>query len=158
MAFPVEVLRRLGGFDPAMGAGTRARGGDDLAAFFEVVFNGYTLVYEPAAIVRHRHRGNLDTLERQLFDYGAGLTAYLTKILVDRPSLLLDIARRLPHGLVYALGPRSERNAGWQELVPHALVRAERRGMLYGPFGYIASRRERRRPDWAPDKQALKRD
>jgi len=142
MAFPVEVLRRLGGFDPAMGAGTRARGGDDLAAFFEVIFNGYTLIYEPAAIVRHRHPSSLDSLERQLFDYGAGLTAYLTKIVLDRPDLLLDIVRRLPHAVAHALWPHSDRNAGWQKLVPHTLVRAERRGMLYGPFAYIASRRK----------------
>ena len=41
MAFDVEVLRRLGGFDPAMGAGTFARGGDDLAGFFRVVVSGH---------------------------------------------------------------------------------------------------------------------
>src|SRR6185312_6444167 len=55
MAFDTSVLRAMGGFDPALGAGTRARGGDDLAAFFEVLQRGHRLVYEPAALVRHRH-------------------------------------------------------------------------------------------------------
>ena len=139
MAFSAEALSRLGGFDPATGTGTRARGGDDLAAFFGVVSLGYTLVYEPGAIVRHRHRPDAD-LERQLFDYGAGLTAYLTKTVVDRPGRLLDLAGRVPRGLAHGLGRRSRRNAGWQRLVPQELVRAERRGMLYGPLGYLASR------------------
>jgi O-antigen biosynthesis protein len=139
MAFSAEALRRAGGFDPATGTGTRARGGDDLAAFFEVVAHGYTLVYEPAAIVRHKHRPDVD-LERQLFDYGAGLTAYLTKVVLDRPGRLLDIAGRVPGGLAHGLSRRSDRNAGWHGAVPRELVRAERRGMLFGPFGYLASR------------------
>jgi GT2 family glycosyltransferase len=139
MAFSAEALRRVGGFDPATGTGTRARGGDDLAAFFNVVSRGYTLVYEPGALVRHRHRPDAD-LERQLFDYGAGLTAYLTKVVVDRPGRLFDIARRVPRGLAHGLGRGSERNAGWHDVVPRSLVRAERRGMLYGPVGYMAAR------------------
>jgi GT2 family glycosyltransferase len=139
MAFSKEALRDIGGFDPATGTGTLARGGDDLAAFFEIVAAGYTLVYEPAALVRHRHRSNAD-LERQLFDYGAGLTAYLTKVVLDRPGRLFDIARRVPGGLAHGLAPGSERNACWHGSVPRELVRAERRGMLYGPVGYMRSR------------------
>jgi O-antigen biosynthesis protein len=37
MAFRTAALRAIGGFDPALGAGTRAQGGDDLAAFFDNV-------------------------------------------------------------------------------------------------------------------------
>jgi O-antigen biosynthesis protein len=142
MAFSREALERIGGFDSAIGTGTRARGGDDRVAFFGIVSAGYTLVYEPAAIVRHRHRADAD-LERQRFDYGAGVTAALTKIILDRPSRLLDIAWRIPAGLAHGLGSHSTRNAGWHTAVPRSLVRAERRGMLFGPVGYVASRRGR---------------
>jgi GT2 family glycosyltransferase len=142
MAFSGKALRQIGGFDPATGTGTRARGGDDLAAFFDVVSRGYTLVYEPAALVRHRHKPDAD-LERQLFDYGAGLTAYLTKVVLDRPGRLLDILRRVPRGVAHALAPGSARNASWRGLVPPELIRAERRGMLYGPLGYVTARRKR---------------
>src|SRR5439155_4848099 len=110
MAFSAEALARVGGFDPATGTGTRARGGDDLAAFFEVVSLGYTLVYEPAALVRHRHRRDAD-LEKQLFDYGAGLTAYLTKVVLDRPARVFDLARKAPAGLAHGLRRRPDRNA-----------------------------------------------
>ena len=51
MAFRTDLLRQLGGFDAALGAGSMAMGGDDLAAFFDVVASGSTLVYEPAAVV-----------------------------------------------------------------------------------------------------------
>ena len=56
MAFATDVLRDLGGFDPALGTGTAASGGDDLAAFFEVLAAGHALVYEPSAVVFHAHR------------------------------------------------------------------------------------------------------
>jgi O-antigen biosynthesis protein len=49
MAFRMDALRQIGGFDSALGAGTLARGGDDLASFFAVVTAGYQLVYEPCS-------------------------------------------------------------------------------------------------------------
>lgn len=147
MSFTREVLRELGGFDPALGAGTRARGGDDLSAFFEVIQRGHRLVYEPEAIVRHRHADDAPTLKRQVYGYGIGLTAYLTKCLLDRPKLLLSAARRLPAGIRYVLGPSSEKNARLPAFYPAPLVRLERIGMLVGPFAYVASRlRVRREP------------
>ena len=86
MAFSLEALQEMGGFDPALGAGTRARGGDDLAAFFDVLQHGYRLVYEPAAVVRHRHAREMAVLERQVHGYGVGLTAYLTSCLAAPPA------------------------------------------------------------------------
>ena len=77
MAFRTDWLRTNGGFDPATGAGTPARGGDDLDAFLRVVLDGRTLVYEPAAIVRHYHRRDYASLRRQAYGYGVGLGAYL---------------------------------------------------------------------------------
>ena len=101
MAFRTSVLRELGGFDPALGAGSRGRGGDDLAAFVDVILAGYALVYEPAAIVHHHHRRELEAVRAQALDYGAGLSAYLTRLAVRRPSVLVDFVR---------LGPRAVRH------------------------------------------------
>jgi GT2 family glycosyltransferase len=138
MAFDTAVLRTLGGFDPATGAGTPARGGDDLLAFLRVLRAGYALVYEPAAILRHAYRRDIEALSRQMFGYGAGLTAYLAGTIADRPSSLFDLLRRVPQGLAYGLGrARSPRLSAPFE---RALIRSERLGMLYGPFGYIMSR------------------
>jgi GT2 family glycosyltransferase len=144
MAFRRATLMELGGFDPALGAGTRARGGDDLSAFFEVIQRGHRLVYEPAAVVSHRHAGDLRALKRQVYGYGVGLTAYLTKCLLDHPALLATAVRRLPEAIVHVTSPGSAKNARRPVDYPPALARLELLGMLVGPFAYLASKRHAR--------------
>jgi GT2 family glycosyltransferase len=144
MAFRTQALRALGGFDPATGTGTRARGGDDLAAFFSVVSAGHTLAYQPAAIIRHAYRRDLESLRAQMYDYGAGLGAFLTKVVVDRPGLLLDIAWRAPFGVAHALRSRPSGRADEAQGLTNDLATRERLGMLAGPAGYLRERRSRR--------------
>jgi GT2 family glycosyltransferase len=145
MAFDTDLLRRTGGFDAASGVGTPARGGDDLIAFFRVVAAGYALVYEPRSVLWHAYRGELARLERQMFDYGAGLTAYLTSVVVANPRLALDIVPRLPRAARYALSGKSPRNPGSTAPFERRVVWAERLGMGYGPVGYALSRRRLRK-------------
>ena len=147
MAFRLDALQAIGGFDPAIGTGTPALGGDDLAAFFQILTAGYALVYEPSAIVHHSHHRDYAALRRQIRGYGVGLTAYLTKAVLDRPSLAFDVARRTPRGLAYALAPRSGKNRKKSEDYPDELTWIERRGMIYGPIAYVRSRRAARAYD-----------
>ncbi|MEU5509763.1 glycosyltransferase [Streptomyces fungicidicus] len=151
MAFRTDVLRAVGGFDPATGAGTAARGGDDLYGFVRVLAQGHRLRYTPYALVWHHHRETWSDLETQAYGYGAGLTAYLTAILVNRPALLPAFLARLPRGLARARalteardtdgggapGAHDTRTHPW----PRRLSRLQRRGMLYGPLGYLRARR-----------------
>ena len=140
MAFSLEALRDMGGFDPALGAGTRARGGDDLAAFFDVLQHGYRLVYEPAAVVHHRHAREMATLERQVHGYGVGLTAYLTSCLMRRPRLVGSLVRLAPSAVLHVLSAQSPKNTRVPRGFPPRLTRLERRGMLAGPVAYVRSR------------------
>ncbi|MDQ0582770.1 glycosyltransferase [Streptomyces rishiriensis] len=152
MAFRREVLRAVGGFDPATGAGTLARGGDDLYGFVRVLAGGHRLHYTPQALVWHHHRETWRDLETQAYGYGAGLTAYLTAILVNRPGLLPAFLARLPRGLAHARTLTASREAepaadgapGGHDARTHAwptrLSRLQRRGMLYGPVGYLRAR------------------
>jgi O-antigen biosynthesis protein len=140
MAFKASVLRSLGGFDPALGVGSLALGGEDLAAYFQIITHGYTLVYEPAAIVYHFHRRDYHALRRQIYGYGVGLTAFLTKCLLDDPRRVLEFAGKLPYGLAYALSPRSPKNVKKSVDYPRDLTWAELQGMLYGPLAYLRSR------------------
>ncbi|MCH7584942.1 MAG: glycosyltransferase family 2 protein [Acidobacteria bacterium] len=142
MAFRADVLEAMGGFDPALGAGSGAYGGDDLAAFFEVVTRGYRLVYEPAALVNHEHHRDEAALRRVMFGYGAGLTAYLTKTVIDRPSRILGLIGKVPRGLWYGLSSRSKRNRRRAADHPPSLRRREVLGMLVGPYAYLRSRRD----------------
>ncbi len=144
MAFRTAALAAAGNFDPALGTGTPARGGDDLSAFFEVIRRGEQLVYEPAAVVRHRHPKGMDALERQVFGYGVGLTAYLTRSLIRDPRLIATAVRRGPAGLRHAVGRRSTKNARLPAEYPTRLKLLERVGMLVGPFAYMRSRHHAR--------------
>jgi GT2 family glycosyltransferase len=140
MAFKTDVLVDLGGFDPATGAGTIAMGGDDLSAFFQVVSQGHRLVYEPRAMLFHKHRREYQGLRRQAYGYGVGLSAFLTKTIFDRPQRLLTLASRIPAGLAYLFGAQSNKNAKKLADYPAELNRLERLGMLYGPIAYLRSR------------------
>ncbi|MCB0994829.1 MAG: glycosyltransferase [Acidimicrobiales bacterium] len=151
MAFTTAFLRDNGGFDDALGAGTIARGGDDLAAFFDVLVQGHRLVYEPAAVVMHRHPVDVEHLRRQTYGYGVGLGAHLTRALARRPELMRQLPSQLLPGLSHLLSPSSSKNAGKAGDYPRRLGWLERAGVLAGPLAYARSRFSRRRPHTPPN-------
>jgi GT2 family glycosyltransferase len=138
MAFRAGVLHDLGGFDPLMGAGTAVLAGDDLAAFFGVIAAGHWLLYTPAARVCHWYAPEPEALRKQAYGYGAGLSAYVTKLLADDPLRVLDIAVRAPAALKHARG--LARSRGARDGRPADLVVLERRGMARGPAAYLRGR------------------
>ena len=145
MAFRTACLRELGGFDDALGTGTLAMGGDDLAAFFDVITSGHRLVYEPAAIVLHRHHRHYAGLRRQTYGYGAGLGAFLTRCFLRDPSMALVLLRHAP-----ALRRRAARilqppPASGLPPYPVDLTVQQGLGLLSGPWRYAVSRRRTQR-------------
>jgi glycosyltransferase involved in cell wall biosynthesis len=145
MAFRRELLIEQGGFDPALGPGTLAHDGDDIEALLRILLSGHQVVHDPAAIVWHAHPREYRELHRRVWGYGIGLTACLTKAIVTHPRLLLDLVRKLPRGVAFALSPKSAKNVGRQRDFPSSLVRLELRGMAYGPIAYARSRWHQRR-------------
>jgi glycosyltransferase involved in cell wall biosynthesis len=141
MAFRAEWLHAAGGFDAATGAGTLARGGDDLLAFLRVLLAGRTLVYEPSAIVRHRHRRGDDEVRAQAFGYGVGLGAYLTAAVRADPALLPRMLRRTGPAVRHLVARSSPKNAAMGDDYPRGLVWRERLGTVVGPVAYARSRR-----------------
>lgn len=140
MAFRTDWLVDHGGFDRAMGAGTPARGGDDLVAFPGVIVDGGTLVYEPRAVVRHWHRREYEGIRRRAFGYGIGLGAYFAATLWARPRLLGAMLRRAIPAACYLLSPASAKNIGRRVSFPRELVWRARAGVMAGPFAYSVSR------------------
>ena len=59
MAFRKSVLDEIGGFDEVLPTA------EDIDAFFRVMREGYLLVYEPTAVVRHDHPGDVRQLKRR---------------------------------------------------------------------------------------------
>ncbi|MEJ7618602.1 MAG: glycosyltransferase [Pyrinomonadaceae bacterium] len=79
MAYRRALFDRIGLFDPALDVGTVTNGGGDLDMFFRVLKEGFTLVYEPNAIVRHRHRRSYAELRTQIKNNGIGFYSYLVR-------------------------------------------------------------------------------
>ena len=143
MAFTAEELRRLGGFDPALGTGTAARGGDDLLAFFRAATAGHGIVYQPSAIVWHHHYREFDEAQKQAYGYGVGLGAYLTAAIAREPRALPRLLRLLGPGIVYAIAQLREGSRDGQTQVlawSRRTAAARRRGLIRGPFAYVRSR------------------
>jgi hypothetical protein len=82
MAFTADFLRSAGGFDPALGGNGPARCGEDIALFFQAVVRGYRLVYAPLSLAYHLHRRDYPGLQKQIYNYGVGLTTYVRLLLV----------------------------------------------------------------------------
>jgi len=150
MAFDTRYLQSIGGFDPALGTGSPARGGDDLAALFRLIADGHTLAYQPGALVWHHHRRELPAVRRQAFGYGVGQGAFLTSAILCQPRAALWLIPRLPAGILRAWrgAPphrRIESAPPGPASVPVELSRLQRRGLVAGPFAYLASRHSGRR-------------
>ncbi|HEX4218846.1 MAG TPA: glycosyltransferase [Acidimicrobiales bacterium] len=157
MAFDAHYLRAIGGFDAALGTGSPARGGDDLAALFGLIADGHTLAYRPGAVIWHHHRRDLPAVRRQAWGYGIGQGAFLTSALLGQPRTALWLLPRLPAGIVRAwrgapppapasaMAPSGPTGRDGVAGLPSKLSRLQQLGLLVGPFAYVASRYSGRR-------------
>ena len=138
MALRREVADRIGAFDEALDAGTPTRSGGDHDMFLRILQAGYQIVYEPAALVWHRHRREWAALEDAVRGYGTGVYALLTRHLlqgeIGAPQLALGWLRWQLHALWRAW-------RGVPGSAPVALHLAELKGCLEGPGAYFRSRR-----------------
>lgn len=75
---------QIGLMEEALGPGMPSGVGEDTYLFYKVLKVGYTVVYEPAAHVWHKHRRTMEALRRQLYNYSKGGIGYhLTTALND---------------------------------------------------------------------------
>ena len=143
LAFRRRVFDEIGPFDPALDVGTPTNGGGDTEMLFRVLNEGFAVVHEPRALVRHRHRREYRQLLHQISGWGTGYTAFLTRSAFAYPSawwvlMLLGMravwlqVRRLVASVVHS--PGFPRRLLWTEMV----------GALAGPICYWRSRRRAR--------------
>ncbi len=141
-AFDRRFLVGIGGFDPALGAGSPTRGGEDLDVFVRVLRAGRALVYEPAAIVWHHHRSDERALLDQLYGYGTGMSAFIAKCLLQRDTRW-EVLRRIPRGVARIARIRAQTQERLTDGVPRpaGAVRRELSGFVTGPVLYLRARR-----------------
>lgn len=135
------VVERVGFFDPALGAGTPAMGGEDTLFLSQVLMSGGTLVYRPCMLARHYHRRDLTELRRQLVGYGTGLTAAYTALLRRSPGVIPALLATVPRAARELRGRGETRAATIGPDFPAELLKANRRAMLRGPVAYLRGRR-----------------
>ncbi len=140
MAFRKGLFSKIGFFDPALDVGTVTLGGGDLDIFFRVIKEGSTLLYEPKAIVRHRHRQTIQQLEQQAFSWGVAPAACLVKNILTYKdeqfaSILMWFRLLVSRNLLRLIG---------SILFPNRYVRSlifkEIKGLFIGLFRYQKSK------------------
>lgn len=146
-AFDRRLVLDLGGFDETLGAGAITRGGEDLDMFLRIVRAGRSIAYEPAALVWHHHRGDDAGLLKQMFGYGSGLSAFMTKLLVQAPTRG-ELLRRIPRGLAKMTRIRSDTARRLDDGIsaPKGALIREFAGFAAGPALYWRAVRDGRPP------------
>ena len=136
-----SAIGHLCGFDPLLGVGSPGQGGEDLDLFLRVILTGGRICYLPSALVWHRHRSDMRAVKHQIYSYGHGFGAYLSKRILSREmhatilwhglhqvALILRRVQQASHAS--DLGPR-----GWR------LALSEARGLAAGVVRYARARR-----------------
>jgi GT2 family glycosyltransferase len=137
-----SVVIALGGFDEALGVGSPTRGGEDIDMFVRVLLAGHGLVYEPSALVWHRHRADPAALHEQIAGYGLGLGAWIAKLLLDRrtaPMVMLRAGRGALHAL-HMTRVSLEPDADGTESSTKGLAATELWAVARGPLAYLRAR------------------
>ena len=144
-AFRADIMSHpeIGPMDEALGPGMPSGVGEDSYLFYRIVRAGYTVVYEPAALVLHRHRETSEELSRQLTAYYSGHVAHnLTTLVRDRDPRA--IGRLVKFAFVETFIPQA-----WAQLsrrrAPGVAAAAQLRGVVRGPVNYVHSQRLVRR-------------
>lgn len=138
MSFRTQALRELGGFSLALGPGTPSRNGEELEVFARLAWQGHCLGFEPAAVVKHTHRREIEALRRQIHNYGMGYAALLTALVLRDPRHLgriLGTARLAVPIFAGYFGKKL--NAEQPSQLIRELARLELTGMAAGPAAYL---------------------
>lgn len=136
MAYRRSLFDIIGGFNVALGAGTLSTGCEDHEMYFRVLKVGYALVYEPSALVRHRHRRNYETLRSQLTCDGIGLYSYFTWAILNCRAERWDFLRLALWWLWYGNFRRLWISLKYPNRYPRDLIIAELEGCLTGMRRY----------------------
>jgi glycosyltransferase involved in cell wall biosynthesis len=145
-----DVARELGGFDVALGPATPACGGEYIDLLVRLLRRGYTISYEPNAIVWREHPARAEARRREIYRYGVGLGAIFSKRLVAGPARRAWLGA-IPAAVRYSRDPAPQLEGDALGRYPVRLRWLMRLGMLVGPLAYLwsaflASARRLRRP------------
>ncbi|HXG91549.1 MAG TPA: glycosyltransferase [Blastocatellia bacterium] len=133
----------IGLFDESLGAGTHTGCSEDTYLFYRTLKAGFTIVYEPSAYVWHKHRREMKSLRRQLYNYSKGHVAYhlLTLLSEHDRRALVRLCLRLPQEHLRRIFTRLRGRSDY----PLSLLLLEMAGNLAGPLALWRARRQVKR-------------
>lgn len=114
-AAPVDVLRRLGGWDERLGTGSAGQAGEDADLLYRILRSGGTIRYAPEAVIRHAWQNRERRLAtRWSYAHGVGAFCGLCLRRGDRyaVAMLASYARMHVPPLLAAVGRRDLGRAG----------------------------------------------
>jgi glycosyltransferase involved in cell wall biosynthesis len=139
MAIRRQRLEHLPGpFPPELDAGTSTESGGDTYVLSRLLAAGGRVVYEPRSYLFHQHRDDWASLRRAVLGYGIGLSAALTKLVVED--------RELSAPRAWAWLPRQYLQTQRRRLVGRADAVNTRLSWEYLRGGFLGAGRWRRSP------------
>jgi glycosyltransferase involved in cell wall biosynthesis len=128
---------KIGMLNEVLGPGTPTGVGEDTYIFYKVLKSGSSIVYEPDAYVRHKHRRSMVAFRRQIVNYSKGHVAYHLVTLFRDHDLrgLVRIFAELP----LSFWKRSRQTLRGESIYPLSLILTEVLASLLGPFSLVLS-------------------
>lgn len=136
MAFRRSIFNIIGFFDNALDVGTVTNGGGDLDILFRVIKFGYTLKYDPNALVFHRHRNEYQKLKKQFTDHGTGFYSFIVRNFKAFPEERGQIIRLCMFHQLFWNASRLLHSFLKPVRFPRKLIFAEIIGCFIGLFRY----------------------
>ena len=142
MAFSKKVFDKIGLFDPALDVGTPTNGGGDLDMFFRIIKEKEVLVYEPRAIVFHKHREDYKKLKVQIRNNGVGFYSFLVKNFLLYTEERISIVKFGVWWFMFWILRRGFINIFKYKRLPFSLIFYEALGVFQGLGAYLISKRK----------------
>lgn len=114
MAFRIDLYRQVGLYNPAMGAGTRLKSGEDTDLTFRALRRGCAIKYSPAPLVYHNNWITLDTASRMDLGYVLGFVMVFGKFALCGDPVAIQCLRERLGELVFKDLKESRQYRDWK--------------------------------------------
>ena len=112
LALRRSAFEAVGGFDEALGPGTQARAAEDVDLLYRLANAGYTILYEPAAVVYHELKSRRARVGGR-YGYGLGLGAFLARHAASGDGHARKLRRRYAAALARRAASGLRHGDGW---------------------------------------------
>jgi len=159
MAWRKSLLEEIGGFDPALGAGTPAGSCEDIDAFRRALCSGAVICYQPTALVWHKHPEYMHELSGMLIRYAVTLGAHTAKMALEEGQwrglfyLFQDWGWQVRWALKLLLASSKKRS---KVQMPALALLLQPPASISGMFRFVKYRRQLRNGEVLPEERRKK--